>query len=245
MAVYKLYLESGPRRKKTMVHVLELLGCIAAGPTTEDALESTPDAIRAFLQFLDRHDLPLDAGHGVGAVVDAPVETQIAEHITDGVWLGNGDPSIVFQPDLAPLTPEDGDIFIQRLECMRAEMVDLVGGLTQGQLEAKPAPKGRPIQAILEHILESEYAYMYAFGRLEGLPALGSIVKKREGELLEWMGVVRAREIERLRSLNSQERSEPFVHWKYTRTARKVVRRMLEHQWEHLVELKERLAGAP
>lgn len=30
-------------------------------------------------------------------------------------------------------------------------------------------------------------------------------------------------------------------HWKYTRTARKVMRRMLEHQWEHLAELEERL----
>jgi hypothetical protein len=59
-----------------------------------------------------------------------------------------------------------------------------------------------------------------------------------------WLGVVRAKEIERLRSLNDQERNEPFIHWKYTRTARKVMRHMLEHQWEHLVELRERL-GAP
>jgi len=57
---------------------------------------------------------------------------------------------------------------------------------------------------------------------------------------LSWMGVVRAREIERLRSLNDRERSEPFVHWKYTRTARKVMRRMLEH----LVEVQERLGVA-
>jgi uncharacterized damage-inducible protein DinB len=118
-----------------------------------------------------------------------------------------------------------------------------VSGLSQAQLEEKPKPKGRPVQSILEHILESEYAYMRAFGKLEGLPGLGSIVKKRPGKLLDWMGYVRLREIERLRSLSLQERSEPFIHWKYTRTARKVVRRMLEHQWEHLVELQERLDG--
>ena len=48
---YALYLESGPRRRKTMVHVLELLGCIAQGPTTEKALAATPEAIRAYLRF--------------------------------------------------------------------------------------------------------------------------------------------------------------------------------------------------
>jgi len=236
MTLYQLYLESGPRRKKTMVHVLELLGCVATGPTTEEAVDRTPQAIRAYLRFLGRHGAPVD--------VDAEVQTETAEHITEGIWLGNGDPSLVFAPDLEPLTPEDAEAYIQRLEWMGSEMVALVGGLSQGQLEEKPRPKGRSIQAILEHILESEYAYMSAFGKLEGLPGTGSIVKKRQGDLLEWMGYVRAREIERIRSLSWQERSEPFVHWKYTRTARKVMRRMLEHQWEHLVELKERL-GEP
>jgi uncharacterized damage-inducible protein DinB len=132
---------------------------------------------------------------------------------------------------------------IDRLEWMRLDMVDLVGKLSEEELEEKPE-KGRPIRMILEHILESEYLYMYAFGRPEGLPGSGSIVRKREGTLLEWMASVRSIEIERLRSLNSAERSEPFVHWKYTRTARKVMRRMLEHQWEHLVEIEERLRGA-
>ncbi len=42
MAKYALYLESGPRQRKTMVHVLDLLGCIAQGATTQAALESTP-----------------------------------------------------------------------------------------------------------------------------------------------------------------------------------------------------------
>ena len=55
MTEYALYLESGPRRRTTMVHVLDLLGCIAQGPTTEEALEATPDAIRAYLRFLRRH----------------------------------------------------------------------------------------------------------------------------------------------------------------------------------------------
>ena len=220
MTVYQLYLESGPRRKKTMVHVLELLGCVANGPTTEAALASTPGAIDAFRRFLARHSETIE--------IDGPVETEIAEHVTEGVWLGNGDPSIVFPPDLEPLTEEDGERFIGRLEWMLDELVDTVRDLSDDDLDRKPVPKGRPIRVILEHLLESDYAYMYAFGRPEGLPGSGSIVKKKEGPLLAWMAHVQSIEFDRLRSLNWQERSEPFVHWKYTRTARKVVRRMLE-----------------
>ena len=46
MITYDIYLESGPRHKTTMVHVLGLLGCIATGRTTGQALTATPDAIR-------------------------------------------------------------------------------------------------------------------------------------------------------------------------------------------------------
>jgi uncharacterized damage-inducible protein DinB/predicted RNase H-like HicB family nuclease len=236
MTVYRLYLESGPWRKKTMVHVLAVLGCVANGPTTEAALDRAPEAIRDYLSFLQRHGEAVEA--------EARVETEIAEHITEGVWLGNGDPSLVFGPDLEPLTEEDAEEYIQRQEWMHAELQDVVRGLSEEQLLAQPAPKGRRIQAILVHTLEAECAYLRAFGKLEGLPGLGSIVKKREGDLLDRMGYVREREFERILCLSWEERSERFVHWKYTRTARKVMRRMLEHQWEHLVELRERL-GEP
>jgi uncharacterized damage-inducible protein DinB len=229
---YKLYLESGPRRKKTMVHVLEQLGCVSTGPTTDLALEKTPDAILRFLRFRHRHGDSVD--------LDDEIQTEIAVHVTEGIWLGNGDPSLVFEPDLDPLETEEVESLIDRLEWMRLDMAELVGKLSQEKFEEKPE-KGRPIRVILEHILESEYQYMYAFGRPEGLPGSGSIVRKREGTLLEWMAYVRSIEIEKLRGLTWEQRSEPFIHWKYIRTARKVMRRMLEHQWEHLVEIEERL----
>ncbi len=232
MTDYALYLESGPRRKKTMVHVLDLLGCVATGPTTEAALEATPEAIRAFLDFLHRHGEPVDP--------EAPFTITVAEHITEGVWLGNGDPSLVFGPDRLPLTPEDGERFIRRLSWMGEDLAALLAGLAPADLEAKP-PKGRPIRQILEHILESEASYMAAFGRLEGLPGPGAIVKRRQGTHLEWLAVIRAAEFARLRALTPAERTEMFIHWKQPRTARKVVRRMLEHQWEHLVEIAARL----
>lgn len=217
-----------------MVHVPALLGCVTNGPTTEEALERTPGAIRDFEAFLARHD-----SHFVTATA---FDLRVAEHITEGIWLGNGDPSIVFATDLEPLGKEELTSYIQRLSWMHEELLELVNSLSDAQLDEKP-PRGRPIRQILEHILESEASYMTAFGRIEGLPGAGSILKKQQGDLLSWLGYVREHEYARLRALTLEERTQPFIHWKHTRTARKVLRRMLEHQWEHLVEIRERLAA--
>src|SRR5437879_11842383 len=99
MASYGLYLESGPMRRKTMVHVLDLLGCIANGPTTDEALAATPEAIRAYMRFLRRQ--------GERVEERGAIETHVVEHLTAGRLLGNGSPDIVLGPGLGPLTPAD------------------------------------------------------------------------------------------------------------------------------------------
>jgi hypothetical protein len=78
-----------------MVHVLDLLGCIANGRTTEEALSHCP-----------RRSGPTCASCGHGEAVDpeAAFETEVAEHITEGEWLGNGSPSVLFGPDLRPVS---------------------------------------------------------------------------------------------------------------------------------------------
>lgn len=232
MTIYQLYLESGPMRKKTMVHVLDLLGCVANGPTTEEALARTPRAIRAYLRFLQRH------GEEVNA--EAEIETRVAEHITEGTWLGNGDPAILFAPDREPLTREDLEKYLRRLAWSRAEIIELVSGLSETQMEEKP-PRGRSIKAILEHIFAAEYNYVRHFGKLEGIQGPGSNIQRSKEELLAWMAVVRASEINKLRTLLDQPPGDPGVRSKYAHNTRRGVRRLLEHEWEHLAELKERL----
>ncbi len=235
MKTYALYLESGPKKQRSMVHVLDLLGCIAKGSTTDAAIANTPDAIRAYLKFLKRHAAdPIELG--------GEFKTKIVEHVMEGQWLGNGDPALVFQFDLKPIALKEIETYLQHLEWSRAEVIKLVSSLTHAQLEKEPGNKQRPIRIMLEHMLESEYFYLSScLGPIEGLPATGSIVRKREGDLLQWMSHVRSIEVERLQGLTPDERSKSIEHWKQTWTARKMFRRMLEHEWEHLIELADRL----
>jgi len=48
----------------------------------------------------------------------------------------------------------------------------------------------------------------------------------------------------RLESMTERERRQLVKHGQVTWTARRAPRRMLEHEWEHLVEIAERL-GKP
>jgi predicted RNase H-like HicB family nuclease/uncharacterized damage-inducible protein DinB len=236
LTVYDLYLESGPRRRKTMVHVLGLLGCVAVGPTTEDAIAATPEAIRAFLGFLLRHGEPVDAS--------AAFDVQIVEHVTQGQWLGNGSPYLAFGPDFEPLSDGEVETFLRRFQWLRADLADWAAAQSEDQLNAGPAEGGRSGRAILHHVLGPTGAYLSA--ALGSAPGFGRIAGAAErGELSISDALLRSSVLaaDRVRSTTSEERTRVRESAAGPRTLRKALRRMLEHDWEHLVELSRRPGG--
>jgi predicted RNase H-like HicB family nuclease len=238
VTTYGLYLESGPRRRKTMVHVLDLLGCVAVGPTTEDAVAATPEAIRAFGRFLARHGERVD--------VEAPIETRVVEHITEGDWLGNGSPYLIFGPDLEPVTDAEVETLVRRFLGLPEELAAWAATQTNGQLDEPPAGGGRTARAVLLHALGATGGYLGA--ALGGAPGFGSIVGATErGELRLADGLLRVAALaaERVRATTPEERAMVRERPNDRRTLRKALRRMLEHDWEHLAELSRRPGGPP
>jgi predicted RNase H-like HicB family nuclease len=126
--IYRLHLESGPKKRKTMVHVSNLLGCSIAGPTTDEALEATPEAIRAYLAFL--------AGHGGSVDPGAAFEVEIVEHITEGQWLGNG--SVVIATDTDPIAPRELDEALARYGWVHEALAAALDGLDAEALSTLP-----------------------------------------------------------------------------------------------------------
>jgi len=230
---YALYLESGPQRKSTLVHVIDLLGCACFGATTEEAVAATPDEIRAYLKYLKRHGEKVD--------LKAPIATRVAEHITKGDFLGHGSPQAVYAPDRKPVTSAELATYLRRLEWSRADLLALVTNVSAKVLDAKPA-KGRSLRAILLHVLGSDSGYLAnSLGAVKAVNA--PINAAGRGELDVRIALQEARDaaIERLRTLTPAERAFVKEHASGARTVRKTIRRMLEHEWEHRREIARRL----
>lgn len=236
MTVYRLYLESGPRMKKTMVHVPDLMGCVAVGPTTQDAINATPDAVRLYLRFLT----------GIGERVDqlGPFDLQVVEHITEGEWMGNGSPYVLFACDTEPVTEAELKLWLARFAAMQELLATWADGLTDAELDGDPTGGGRTIRSILLHVIGPVGGYLSAF--LGGAPGFSATQGAAErGELPMGEALRRTTHLasERVRATTPEERSSIRPKEKSTRTLRKAMRRMLEHDWEHLAELSRRPGG--
>ena len=232
---YDLYLESGPRRKKTMVHVLDLVGCIAVGSTTEEAIEATPDAIRAYLRFLSRH------GERVSG--DPSIKIRVREHITEGMWLGNGSPYLIFEPDLKPVSGRDIETFLARFHWMREALASWAEQQTGRKLDAA-SQGGRSGRAVLLHVLGGPGGYLSAaLGGATGFSRVAAAAERGEMALPDALRAIDTMAAERVRATTAEERSAVRQRPKDVRTLRKGLRRMLEHDWEHLAELSRRPGG--
>jgi len=236
MTTYALYLESGPQHRKTMVHVLDLLGCVAVGPTTEEALAAAPEAIRLYRRFLNRH--------GERHNPDAPFTTTAAEHITAGMWLGNGSPYLMFGPDFEPVSEKEIGIYLKRFHWLRGALAAWAETRTAKQLDALPKGGGRTARAILLHALGPTGGYLSAaLGSAPGFFALHGAAERGEIGLPEALRRSAPMAEERVRATTPAERSAVIKRPRELRTLRKALRRMLEHDWEHLAELSRRPGG--
>jgi predicted RNase H-like HicB family nuclease/uncharacterized damage-inducible protein DinB len=219
-----------------MVHVLDLLGCIAQGPTTERALDLTPETIRCYLRFLRRHGDPVDP--------DAPFSTSIAVHVTKGPWLGQGDPAPGFAPDFQPMSSDDLHRYLLRLSHMHDDLLQSIDSMPAERLSAEPANGGRPIGQIVAHLVESECSYVRAtVGKVAGMPEAQRAVQQSVASIDAALPAVWRIAGERLAAMSPDERTQLAAHGQVTWSARRGLRRMLEHNWEHLLEIERRLGN--
>jgi len=230
MKTYDLYLDSGPMKRKTMAQIPSLPGCIARGDTTDEAIAAAPDAIRAFLRFLARNGERVDP--------DAPFRARVAAHATDSVFPAGG--MSFLPPDARPLTSRQADALMRRLDAIHKAMRGATAGLTRRRLDAKP-PSGRPIGRILAHVC-GEGAYLRG---VTGASRIQRLVDRGEMDPHDALDALLALERERLRTMPASERDGVIMRGQSPWTARGAVRRMLEHAWEHYVEIAGRLGVEP
>ena len=235
VTIYDLYLESGPKKKTTMVHVTALAGCIATGSTTEAALAATPDAIRRFRHFLHRHGETID--------INDPIETRIAEHVTEGAWLGNGSPYLMLETDLALLDEAEIATLLARLEWMFDALAAWTATQADTALDTDPG-KGRTAREIVLHVIGAQGAALaYALGSAPGFGKIKSAAERGELPLAEALDRTMTLVRETIAPLTPDERNAIRELSSGHYNLRKALRRSLEHLWEHLAELSRRPDG--
>ena len=229
---FDLYLESGPLHKRTWVYVPGLPGCVAFGPTTDQAIENTRGAIRERIDFLRRHgDNPPDP---------EPIELNVAEHVIERKFLGFG--WQISATDREPLTPDEATRDLRWAEWSREDLVAAARAQTLPLGEAPPSG-GRSAASIIAHVAGSEWSYVNtALGTLPGSSAAIAAIEGAGDE--PWAALAAEREplMARLRAMTAEEMRRVVERaGRPPNTARRMLRRMLEHEWEHVLELRARL----
>lgn len=219
-----------------LAHVLDLPGCTVRAAAHEEALRLLPAAIRGYHAWLRRH------GEAAPAKEDA-VEVEVGEESRGFGPFDPGDAAALFPPDREPLSPPDLERHIRLMGHSRADLLALVQGLTDEALDWQADPQSFSLRRLLRHIGDAEEWYVSRlvppetlppeWGHDEGLP------------IFAFLEMERRTAVERLRQLTSEERSRVSYPSQWTRhpeepwTARKALRRLLEHEREHTAQAQE------
>ena len=133
-----------------------------------------------------------------------------------------------FLTDYDALRPNEMETLFRWMAVSRQELMDLVKSLPGEAFEWTPEDDTPSIREILCHVAESDLWYT---DRLKQWP---------EAPLYR-LAATRGVALDRLRALSEEDRSRVTVHEGEEWTPRKVVRRMLEHEREHITQLRQLL----
>ncbi len=239
MARYQVYWEV-PRDGRCMAHLPELPSCFARAPTRDEALSRIIAAIGDHHAWLRRH----------GELVpptDVPIETEVAGESLGFGPFDPGDAAALFPPDQTPITPDGMEHLFRLMGHARADLLALVRDLPDDLLDWQPTSRSLSIRRLLRHIGDAEEWYVSRLVSPETLPPEWE--HDENLPIFQFLGMERRTAIARLRQLTDEERSQVFYPAHWTRhpeepwTARKVLRRFLEHEREHTAQVREILVA--
>lgn len=212
-----------------MGHALAEMGCVWFGSSQGEVITRAPAAIAGFYEWLKKHDEP-----GVEPVPARDVKAEVVE-IQEVPGFGkSGSAMGFFAPDAQPVTEEDIAAAVRRLSHARRDLLGVVRGLPPQALDWEPPGRKRTIRRNLVHVCQRQGFYLSRLLGMEGVRAvlpepwpedtftcLDWVMDQTVAALLDLapelrVGVVRA--------------EEPAEVW----TARKMLRRFVEHELEHL-----------
>ncbi len=239
MTHYSVYLEIA-EDGRCMVHVPGLPGCIVRASSRDEALRRLSDVICDYHAWLRRHGEPAPPD-------EEPVEIEAAGESTGFGPFDPGDAAALFPPDREPFTHEEMERHFRLMAHTRADLLALAHDLPDDVLDWQLDPQSFSIRRLLRHVGNAEEWYVSRLVLPETLPLEWG--HDEDLPIFEFLEMERRMAVARLRQLNDEERSGVFypTHWTQHPdepwTARKALRRFLEHEREHTAQVREILAA--
>lgn len=235
MGCHAAYVEVG-EDGRSMAHVLDLPGCVVRAATRDEAVRRLPEAIEAYYCWLRQHGEPApDPGE--------PVQVEVVAEIAGPGPFDPGDTAALFPPDREPVTPGEMEGLFRLMAHNRTDLLGLLQDLGDDLLDWEPGAGSFSIRRLLRHVGNAEEWYVSRLVPPDTLPP-----EWDEDDALpiyEFLEMERRTVLGRLRQLSQEERSGIFYPVVWTDhpdepwTARKVLRRLLEHEREHTEQVRE------
>lgn len=224
-APFDVNLESN-RVGRTVAHVLLLPGCIVRASTPDLALANVKVAIEQYIIWL--------AAHSNSRLRALPaIHINIAERCQGGAALGSGSRVALLSADLTPMSKSEPKEYLCRMKFSRMDLLEIVAAIPEDMLTSRPNKRQRSFREILQHIAGAEQWYLT---RLMSIPRFE--VQPTPFKRLE---LVRETAYTRLSKQEGYLSGKVKTKWSEEWTLRKVLRRFLEHEREHILELEWRL----
>ncbi len=131
-----------------------------------------------------------------------------------------------FLTDYDALRPNEMDTLFRWMAISRQELMDLIKNLPEDAFKWKPGGDTQSIGDIICHMAESDLWYTERLKQWPEVP-------------LFRLAATRSVALERLRALSEVDRAKVTVYEGHEWTPRKVMRRMLEHEREHIAQLRK------
>ena len=198
-----------------LAHVPVLRGCIASGTTRDEAIANARRAFRAYLELLDARGVSIEHWKDLD-----PNTFQVRDLPADRV----------VPEDIGGLEEHELRDFLHQFEASRAALLSLVREISAEEIERKPTETMWSVREALEHVMLTEASLL---SRLEKWPA----------DPYNTLQAVHRMAFQRFTVMEPADTELDHLVMGRRWTTRKVMRRILEHEFEHLGHIKEIVAA--
>lgn len=224
-----------------MAHVLgRLLGCNRTARNRQRVLLKIREEISIYAQWLKDH------GERIKPVHPDQIRLVVKEEVHgQDPWIAGGT-NALFTPELQMATLSEIKKCMQRMSWNREDLLSLIQGLPKSVIKKCPSEEPRSIANTTSHIADAELWYISRLNR--DMRNESRLLPK---EPFERLGKAREITCQALLSLTPEERRNVYIPtiWCSPRqkllkerwTAKKVLRRLLEHEKQHAQYIKRLL----